>query len=147
MCIDTRNIEGLFPLTQSALDPLAEDEWDDDDDNTKIEGRLLEAKRQLSWLQRQPIEDEVDNTKRPGSLHQRYETIHDLSGPAKAFHDRAAKLAGLPTEKLLRAVFKLEQLLMYWTDHRKKGTVEPLDSDVEGVESRSLARMLNVKQI
>lgn len=138
-------MDRLFPLGQSAADTLADETGDDDDDDSKIEARLLKVQEQATWVQPQPIDG--DNIRRPGSLHQRYETVDDLSGPAKAFHERAAKLSGLPTVNLLRAVFKLEQLLIYWTDHLKKGAAEQLDREVEGVQSRSLARILGVKQI
>lgn len=123
---------------------------DDDDASGKNESRLLEAKREIPWKQWLSTDGERNlhsAGRRPGSLHHRFEKIDDLSGPAKAFHDKVAELSGLPMEELVRAVFKLEQLLIYWTDHSTKGTAEPLDRVVEGVESWSLAKLLGVKQI
>lgn len=145
---ELRSIERLFPLIQSAAYPPADGE-DDDVDENKIEARLLEIQGAMTWVKPLPLADGDDgnNIRRPGSLHQRYETLDDLSGPAQGFHDRAAKLSGLSTADLLRAVFRLEQLLIYWTDHVKNGSVEEIDREAESVLSRPLARILGVKQV
>lgn len=116
----------------------------------------MEAQRHMSWVQPRSVADadaDHDNghdikVRKLGSLHRRYETVEDLSGAAKVFYDRAAWLSGLSTAGLVRAVFKLEQLLMYWTDHMMKGgSLEDVDREAESVQSRSLARMLGVRHV
>jgi RNA polymerase I-specific transcription initiation factor RRN7 len=85
---------------------------------------------------------------RLGKQHQRYQTVDDLSGPARVFHERVAQSSGLSEEELVKGVFRLEQKLLYWQQVVKDGADIDMD-EMEGIErapsGRAAARLLGVK--
>ncbi|KAL1883787.1 hypothetical protein VTK73DRAFT_8323 [Phialemonium thermophilum] len=144
---DTRTIERLFPLGVSAS-PVEVD--DTEEDNRRLEQRLLELQQHISWVNPElPIGQVPDSRSSSGGgrSYRRYENVDSLSGPAELFHQRAAMLSGLSIEGLLKAVFKLEQLLLYWTKYAQTESENDLKAEIEGSSNRSLARLLARKQI
>jgi RNA polymerase I-specific transcription initiation factor RRN7 len=83
---DVRDIERLFPLVQ-ATQP-APFEADGDEDEVEIEARIEEVRKHIFWSQ---LRDSLDGGEamKPGKRHWRYQTVEDLPGPAKVFHEKA----------------------------------------------------------
>lgn len=57
---------------------------------------------------------------RVGSSYRRVKTSTDLAGAARALHERAAELAGVSLEGLLRAISSLEQKTISWETGARK---------------------------
>lgn len=58
-----------------------------------------------------------------------------------------AEYSGLPLDKLLKAVYKLEQKLLYYQQVEKGGDdIDEMEGIEEGVPSRPVARLLGVKE-
>jgi len=141
---DTRDIERLFPLVQPGQSATVD--GDREEDEGDIEARIEEVRKHISWVQLDDGDDDAAITK-PARHHQRYQTIEDLSGPARVFHERAAECSGLSVEELLRAVFRLEQKLQYFQQVEKSGiNIDDMEGIEEGVPSRPVARLLSVKE-
>jgi len=57
-------------------------------------------------------EEDGDNLRRIGSLHQMFRTPEDLVGPAKRFYEKVAEISGLSLRDLVHAVFSLENMFV-----------------------------------
>ncbi|OIW32142.1 hypothetical protein CONLIGDRAFT_571387 [Coniochaeta ligniaria NRRL 30616] len=145
---DVRDIDRLFPLDQAA--PPALSEADGEEDEAEIETRIEEVREHISWARlRGSIDrgDDDDGVIKPGKRHWRYQSVEDLNGPAKVFHEKAAEYSGLSLDQLLQAVFRLEQKLLYWQQVEKGGIdIDEMVGIEEGVPSRAVARLLSVKE-
>ncbi|KAF2257832.1 hypothetical protein CC78DRAFT_572905 [Lojkania enalia] len=59
---------------------------------------------------------------RPGQRYKYYRKKEDLPEHAKRFYERAAKIAGLSLDMLIKAVFFAEQKVEKWRDKRRRWT-------------------------
>lgn len=143
---DTRDLERLFPLIQPA--PRRDGEGADDD-KAAVQARIQQIREHVEWNQHIPLPDgvgEEDGVVRPGGQYERYEKAGDLSGPAKLFHEMAAEDSGMSVERLVHAVYRLEQKIMYWQRADKQGVqMDGMEEVEDGVENRNLARMMSVR--
>lgn len=143
---DTRDLERLFPLIQPTHRRGEEGAEEDQD---AIQARIEHVRGHVEWNQPIPVPDalgEEDGIVRPGGQYERYEKTADLSGPAKLFYQIAAECSGMSVERLMHAVYRLEQKIIYWQGADKQGVqMDAMEGVEEGVENRNLARMLNVR--
>jgi RNA polymerase I-specific transcription initiation factor RRN7 len=58
--------------------------------------------------------------KRLGSDYRSYKDVGELEGTVRRFYEVAAEVAGLSLRDLVRAVYRLEQLLMDWQKREKR---------------------------
>ncbi|KAB5572354.1 putative ribosomal protein [Coniochaeta sp. 2T2.1] len=127
---EIREIDRLFPLLQ--INPPALLDGDLEEDEADIEARIHEVRKHVYWADLQPdVDGESSQVIKRGKQNRRYQDAEDFSGPAKVFHERAAEYSGLSVQKLLNAVYRLEQKLWYWQQVEKQGINI---AEMEGVE-------------
>jgi RNA polymerase I-specific transcription initiation factor RRN7 len=143
---DTRDLERLFPLIHPTR---GKDGEGDDEEKAAVEARIQQIREHVEWNQHISLPDglgEEDGVVRPGGQYERYEKADDLSGPAKLFHEMAAEYSGLSVEKLVHAIYRLEQKIMYWQRADKQGVpMDAMEGVKDGVDNRNLARMMSVR--
>ncbi|KAK5138580.1 hypothetical protein LTR08_000168 [Meristemomyces frigidus] len=78
------------------------------------------------------VVDATDGAKevlRMGSLYRRYRNADDLDGPVGLFYERAAGLAGLSVEGMVRVVFLMERKVQKHEESLRKGGGESSDDE------------------
>lgn len=144
---DVRDMDRLFPLRQPTSSVRA-GEGVETNGNTDIEARIHQARGCLTPVEPQPLADGEgmrDFLRRPENLHQRFQAVDELSGPAKTLHEKAAEYSGLSVKQLVEAVFRLEQKVLYWqdVDKKRKETEDPM----QDLQFRPVARFLGAPQL
>lgn len=145
---DTRDLERLFPLVKPTSKPGDEDGRDSE---AMIQSRIEQVREHVEWNPhgRPSLQDgfsEEDKVVKPGGLYQRFEKVDDLAGPAKLFYEAAGEYAGLEVEKLVQAVHRLEQKIVYGQTANKQGVeMGGMEGVEDGVANRNLARMMGVR--
>lgn len=98
-----------FPASGDPALPLKRPEPEDAD--ASLDNKLLQVQRTFNAL-RIVDEDGSDDIPRAGTGHMQYRSSAELDGTPKAFHVRAAQVAGFSVHGLVRTVFGLEQQML-----------------------------------
>ncbi|KAF2861602.1 hypothetical protein K470DRAFT_214648 [Piedraia hortae CBS 480.64] len=81
-------------------------------DNAEFDAALEAERQRVRMVQRSRQPRPIASDAGPiGSRYRRYRTPNDLDGVARRFHEKAADLAAMPLEILLRAVHSIESQL------------------------------------
>ncbi|KAL2021943.1 hypothetical protein VTK56DRAFT_6362 [Thermocarpiscus australiensis] len=113
---DETEIGRLFPLDD--IPPLPEIH---DIPQEGIEARIKRVQSAMKRVRPLPDGEDIDESvKRLGSDYRCHKYIDELEGPVKRFYEAAAEAAGLSVRDLLRAVYRLEQLLLEWQRREKR---------------------------
>lgn len=89
---DVRDLERLFPLVQPAV--TAPDEGDVVEDATEVEARIEKVRKHISWAQLGDSlnsGNEDEEGMKLGRRYCRYQSVEDLPGTARIFHEKAGK--------------------------------------------------------
>ncbi|KAK4193922.1 putative ribosomal protein [Podospora australis] len=109
------DIHSLFPIHR--LPPPEKIQGPTEDE---IESRIYRVQRAMKHVE--PQEDPVymRPLKRRGADYQCFQSVDDLTGPAKRFFEVVAETSGLLLSDLVGAVYSLEQLLQAWQSREKR---------------------------
>jgi RNA polymerase I-specific transcription initiation factor RRN7 len=123
---DETELDRLFPLQD--IPPLPEiPELSQED----IEERVKRVHGAMKRAEPRPDTEAVgESIKRLGSDYRSYKDVDELEGTVRRFYEVAAEVAGLSLRDLVRAVYRLEQLLMDWQKREKRRL---RGEDVEGL--------------
>ncbi|KAK4544621.1 hypothetical protein LTR36_004193 [Oleoguttula mirabilis] len=125
-----RTLFQLFPAgndrAQSTTEPLTATAPDQ-----AITDKLRESQGVLK--SKRIIEHTTDarEVNRTGSFYQRYRSADDLEDPVKLLYERAAGLAGLSMESMVRAVFLIEGKMQRHEENSRKDGNDSSSSDAE----------------
>ncbi|KAK4126342.1 hypothetical protein N657DRAFT_568983 [Parathielavia appendiculata] len=113
---DETELERLFPLQD--IPPLPEIP---EVSQEELEERVKRVQRAMKRVEpRADTEAMGETIKRLGSDYRSYKELDELEGTAKRLFEVAAEIAGLRLRDLVRAVYRLEQLLMAWQQREKR---------------------------
>lgn len=89
---------------------------------TTGEGVETRLRHTQSTLSLEPLveNDQTKDVPRSGSFYRRFRTAQELSGPVRIFYEKSAKLAGLPVDGMVQAVFFFERRLQKFEEELRK---------------------------
>lgn len=116
----------MFPINRTASErddaegkePLIETSLATDSENLLKD--VQAALKPLRVLSEEAAAEAHATPDRPGNYYKRHRTVMELHGLTKAFHEDAAKLAGLSLESMLSGVFALEKRLEQWESQARR---------------------------
>lgn len=79
--------------------------------------------------QRIITDQSADDVPRTGSSYIQYRAVEELHGATKAFHEKAARLAGYPLHGMVKAVFVIERKLLHIEKELEKAAAAAADRE------------------